>query len=82
MFFPDDDGGFYEKLQQPAKVRGFSLLIAYSFLNSENVDSVYVAVLLLPLSARAAGFPAYAGAAFKAAQEEGKAILVWVHAEW
>ena len=32
-----------------------------------------LAVLLLPLSARAAGFPAYAGAAFKAAQEIGRA---------
>lgn len=40
------------------------------------------AALLLPLSARAAGFPAYAAAAFQAAQEAGKPILVFVHAEW
>ncbi|MEK6708956.1 MAG: hypothetical protein AABZ64_00090 [Nitrospinota bacterium] len=40
------------------------------------------AALLLPAPARAAGFPAYDAAAFRAAQETGRPILVWVHAAW
>lgn len=40
------------------------------------------ALALLPGAALALPWPAYEDAAFKAAQEAGGPILVWVHAEW
>jgi thioredoxin 1 len=50
-------------------------------LNRRNILAL-TAFAILPSLARAAAVPAFTEAAFKAAQKEGKSILIEIHADW
>jgi thioredoxin 1 len=50
-------------------------------LNRRNILAL-TAFVILPSLARAAAVPAFTEAAFKAAQKEGKSILIEIHADW
>lgn len=50
-------------------------------LNRRNLLA-FTALALVPSFAYAAKIPAYSEAAFKAAQKDGKSILIHIHADW
>jgi thioredoxin 1 len=50
-------------------------------LNRRNILAL-AALAALPNLARAASVPAFTEAAFKAAQKDGKSILIEIHADW